>query len=89
MQGEQEAEMMIIEAYAALLLAFLSTERLVFEFLVLFSSFLILHLIYIVTSAINSADVREAIASCLPNHNLQALVPVLERFVVGYQIWCM
>ena len=27
MQGEKEAEMMIIEAYAALLLAFLSTER--------------------------------------------------------------
>ncbi|KAJ6841890.1 uncharacterized protein M6B38_304540 [Iris pallida] len=54
MQGEREAEMMIIEAYAALLLAFLSTE---------------------------SAKVREAIARCLPNHNLQNLVPVLERFV--------
>lgn len=27
LQGEREAEMMIIEAYAALLLAFLSTER--------------------------------------------------------------
>nr|XP_010918439.1 uncharacterized protein LOC105042809 [Elaeis guineensis] len=54
LQGEREAEMMIIEAYAALLLAFLSTE---------------------------STKVREAIASCLPNHNLQVLVPVLERFV--------
>ncbi|XP_020084180.1 uncharacterized protein LOC109707361 isoform X2 [Ananas comosus] len=54
LQGEREAEMMIIEAYAALLLAFLSTE---------------------------SVKVREAIASCLPNNNLQVLVPVLERFV--------
>lgn len=31
LQGEREAEMMIIEAYSALLLAFLSTER--FHFL--------------------------------------------------------
>ena len=29
MQGEKEAEKMIVEAYAALLLAFLSTERFV------------------------------------------------------------
>jgi len=29
LQGEKEAEKMIIEAYAALLLAFLSTERFV------------------------------------------------------------
>jgi hypothetical protein len=29
MQGEREAEMMIVEAYAALLLGFLSIERLV------------------------------------------------------------
>ncbi|KAH7664407.1 Sister chromatid cohesion protein [Dioscorea alata] len=54
LQGEREAEMMIIQAYAALLLAFLSTE---------------------------SSNAREAIAKCLPNHNLRALVPVLERFV--------
>ncbi|THU67156.1 hypothetical protein C4D60_Mb05t21680 [Musa balbisiana] len=54
LQGAREAEMMIIEAYAALLLAFLSTE---------------------------SSKVREAIANCLPNRNLQVLVPVLERFV--------
>ncbi|CAL9102828.1 unnamed protein product [Musa acuminata var. zebrina] len=54
LQGAREAEMMIIEAYAALLLAFLSTE---------------------------SSEVREAIANCLPNRNLQVLVPVLERFV--------
>ncbi|KAJ3690218.1 hypothetical protein LUZ61_019382 [Rhynchospora tenuis] len=53
-QGEKEAEKMILEAYSALLLAFLSTE---------------------------STEVREAIASCLPNNNLMALVPVLERFV--------
>ncbi|KAJ4774395.1 WAPL (Wings apart-like protein regulation of heterochromatin) protein [Rhynchospora pubera] len=54
LQGEKEAEKMILEAYSALLLAFLSTE---------------------------STEVREAIASCLPNNNLMALVPVLERFV--------
>ncbi|URE01449.1 hypothetical protein MUK42_19974 [Musa troglodytarum] len=54
LQGAREAEMMIIEAYSALLLAFLSTE---------------------------SSKVREAIANCLPNQNLQVLVPVLERFV--------
>ncbi|KAI3928086.1 hypothetical protein MKW98_023687 [Papaver atlanticum] len=53
-QGEHEAEKMIIEAYAALLLAFLSTE---------------------------SKNVREAISSCLPDHSLEILVPVLERFV--------
>ncbi|KAF6155795.1 hypothetical protein GIB67_039126 [Kingdonia uniflora] len=53
-EGEREAEKMIIEAYAALLLAFLSTE---------------------------SKNVREAIANRLPDHNLESLVPVLERFV--------
>ncbi|GKV45847.1 hypothetical protein SLEP1_g52882 [Rubroshorea leprosula] len=53
-QGEKEAEKMIVEAYAALLLAFLSTE---------------------------SRSIRDAIAACLPNHNLAILVPVLERFV--------
>ncbi|GFP97390.1 hypothetical protein PHJA_001883100 [Phtheirospermum japonicum] len=54
LQGEKEAEKMIVEAYAALLLAFLSTE---------------------------SQNVRNAIAQCLPNHNLKTLVPVLERFL--------
>ncbi|KAG8385603.1 hypothetical protein BUALT_Bualt03G0062300 [Buddleja alternifolia] len=54
LQGEKEAEKMIVEAYAALLLAFLSTE---------------------------SRSTRNAIADCLPNHNLAILVPVLERFV--------
>ncbi|CAA0837163.1 WAPL (Wings apart-like protein regulation of heterochromatin) protein [Striga hermonthica] len=54
LQGEKEAEKMIVEAYAALLLAFLSTE---------------------------SQNVRNAISDCLPNHNLRALVPVLERFL--------
>ncbi|XP_042520212.1 wings apart-like protein 2 [Macadamia integrifolia] len=53
-QGEREAEKMIIEAYSALLLAFLSTA---------------------------SESAREAIASCLPDYNLEVLVPVLERFV--------
>ncbi|KAI0488227.1 hypothetical protein KFK09_028054 [Dendrobium nobile] len=54
LQSQREAEMMIIEAYTALLLAFLSTE---------------------------STTVKDAIARCLPNHRLQILVPVLERFV--------
>lgn len=38
LQGEHEAEKMIVEAYAALLLAFLSTER--FVLCISFSSFL-------------------------------------------------
>ncbi|KAH9623636.1 hypothetical protein KSS87_010069 [Heliosperma pusillum] len=54
LQGEKEAEKMIVEAYAALLLAFLSTE---------------------------SKNTRNAIANYLPNRNLKALVPVLDRFV--------
>ncbi|KAL2523920.1 WAPL (Wings apart-like protein regulation of heterochromatin) protein [Abeliophyllum distichum] len=54
LQGEKEAEKMIVEAYAALLLAFLSTE---------------------------SKSIHNAIAECLPDHNLAILVPVLERFV--------
>ncbi|XP_020592462.1 uncharacterized protein LOC110032988 isoform X2 [Phalaenopsis equestris] len=54
LQSQREAEMMIIEAYTALLLAFLSTE---------------------------STTVKETIARCLPNHRLEILVPVLERFV--------
>lgn len=54
LQTQREAEMMIIQAYTALLLAFLSTE---------------------------SATVKETIARGLPNHSLQILVPVLERFV--------
>ncbi|XP_042378284.1 wings apart-like protein 2 [Zingiber officinale] len=54
LKGAKEAEMMIIEAYAALLLGFLSVE---------------------------SSKVRKAIADCLPNRNLQGLVPVLEKFV--------
>jgi hypothetical protein len=32
LQGEREAEMMIVEAYAALVLAFLSTERSILTF---------------------------------------------------------
>ncbi|KAK2973956.1 hypothetical protein RJ640_030135, partial [Escallonia rubra] len=54
LQGEKEAEKMIVEAYSALLLAFISTE---------------------------SKSIRNAIAECLPDHNLSILVPVLERFV--------
>lgn len=37
LQGEKEAEKMIVEAYSALLLAFLSTERSICHFKVLFS----------------------------------------------------
>ncbi|GAB4831221.1 hypothetical protein Ancab_005232 [Ancistrocladus abbreviatus] len=54
LEGQKEAEKMILEAYAALLLAFLSTE---------------------------SKSIRERIADCLPEHSLEVLVPVLERFV--------
>lgn len=40
LQGEKEAEKMIVEAYSALLLAFLSTERLIsFFFSIPFCSF--------------------------------------------------
>ncbi|KAI5069519.1 hypothetical protein GOP47_0015820 [Adiantum capillus-veneris] len=53
-QGQQEAEDMIVEAYSALLLAFLSKE---------------------------SSNVRSTIAQHLPDRNLNALVPVLERFL--------
>lgn len=38
LEGEKEAEMMIVEAYAALLLAFLSTERCLFFLSFLFFS---------------------------------------------------
>lgn len=54
LQGEKEAEKMIVESYAALLLAFLSTE---------------------------SKVTRDAIADCLPDHNLRILVPVLDQFL--------
>ncbi|KAL6333594.1 hypothetical protein AAG906_028779 [Vitis piasezkii] len=54
LQGEKEAEKMIVESYAALLLAFLSTE---------------------------SKGTRDAIADCLPDHNLRILVPVLDQFL--------
>ena len=46
LEGEKEAEKMIVEAYSALLLAFLSTERLSFSsflaqfFFSIYSSFL-------------------------------------------------
>lgn len=75
-----------MEAYAALLLAFLSTERCLFflsflfffpirvEFTEINNLFIFIH--------INSMSTRAAIAECLPNHNLGILVPVLERFVV-------
>jgi hypothetical protein len=84
LQGEKEAEKMIVEAYSALLLAFLSTERLICHFKILFSinSFSSLLFSRRVLFAVCSKSVRDAIADCLPNHNLSSLVPVLERFVV-------
>lgn len=46
LQGEKEAEKMIVEAYSALLLAFLSTERLIsFFFSIPFCSFFLLHIL--------------------------------------------
>ncbi|XP_047965030.1 wings apart-like protein 2 [Salvia hispanica] len=54
LQEVKEAEKRAVEAYSALLLAFLSTE---------------------------SKSIRRAIAECLPNQKLSAVVPVLERFV--------
>lgn len=43
LQGEKEAEKMIVEAYAALLLAFLSTERFFFAPLLVFFSDYVSH----------------------------------------------
>lgn len=74
---------MIVEAYAALLLAFLSTERLVY-----FLPFLrIKHCcehsqLLVFFFSVFSKGVRDAIADCLPDRNLAILVPVLDRFVV-------
>lgn len=85
LEGEKEAEKMILEAYSALLLAFLSTERSVFfpwlmaslfPWLMVFSS----HKRQ--SCLIDSRCIRDAIAECLPDHKLAILVPVLERFVV-------
>lgn len=84
LQGAKEAEKMIVEAYSALLLAFLSTERSVWcrkppyfvhSFISLFSHKLLSLLGF-------SKSTRRAIADCLPNQKLAVLVPVLERFVV-------
>ncbi|CAN6546462.1 unnamed protein product [Malus baccata var. baccata] len=69
LQGEQEAEKMIIEAYSALLLAFLSTESIV------------VHILMQNLFAVLSKSIRDAISDCLPDRNLAILVPVLDRFV--------
>ena len=37
LQGEREAEMMIVEAYAALVLAFLSSERSILPYFIMFT----------------------------------------------------
>lgn len=83
LQGEKEAEKMIVEAYAALLLAFLSTERSIYYFKI-FSRYLsfIADFLKEIFFAVYSKSIRDAIADCLPNRSLKVLVPVLDRFVV-------
>lgn len=70
-----------MEAYSALLLAFLSTER-----LVCFLSFCVSSFFDISSMqnffAVRSKSIRDAIADCLPDRSLAILVPVLDRFVV-------
>ena len=90
LQGEKEAEKMIVEAYSALLLAFLSTERSGCNFKIFFSviKFHIRFSQRDVFFAVYSKNIREAIADCLPKRNLAILVPVLERFVVCNSFTC-
>lgn len=84
LQGEKEAEKMIVESYAALLLAFLLTQHyfvLVIELLVICfirNLFCLLNFSLI----IDSKTTGRAITACLPNHKLSTLIPVLEKFVV-------
>lgn len=82
LQGAKEAEKMIVEAYSALLLAFLSTERSVCchkpPYLSI-PSYVSLINYYLLGY---SKSIRRAIAECLPNQKLSVVVPVLERFVV-------
>ena len=75
---------MIVEAYSALLLAFLSTERSFFV-----SDLIIRHNPYElsqetkrVIGSSSSRSIRNSIKDYLPKRNLAILVPVLERFVV-------
>lgn len=82
LQGAKEAEKMIVEAYAALLLAFLSTERSVCCHKLRYCSFHLHSLINYLLYLLPSKSIRHAIAEFLPNRKLAVLVPVLERFVV-------
>lgn len=85
LQGEKEAEKMIVEAYSALLLAFLSTERLIsYQFSIRFYLKLFYCIFYGLqfTFLVYSKSIRAAISENLPDHNLASLVPVLDRFVV-------
>lgn len=72
-----------MEAYSALLLAFLSTER-SFSFSVVL--YVIIYLIFQETKHVlgftSSTSIRNSIRDYLPKRNLAILVPVLERFVV-------
>lgn len=85
LQGEKEAEKMIVEAYSALLLAFLSTERFCTLMMLVISQsidFIFFQLLIFLCLSF-STDIRSAISNCLPDHKLSILVPVLERFVVS------
>jgi hypothetical protein len=81
--------MMIVQAYAALLLAFLSMERFVTCSILLFNLLMIMYQTLMVynffTACCNSMKVCGDISSYLPNNNLKILVPVLEGFVVRLQ----
>lgn len=76
---------MIVEAYSALLLAFLSTER--YFLFSIFSIYVInpskiSHETKHVLGPTSSRSIRNSIKDYLPKRNLAILVPVLERFVV-------
>lgn len=76
---------MIVEAYSALLLAFLSTERLFFVFNMIicynYPSKLSQETKHVLGST-SSRSIRNSIKDYLPKRNLAILVPVLDRFVV-------
>ncbi|KAK9056314.1 hypothetical protein SSX86_027404 [Deinandra increscens subsp. villosa] len=80
LEGEKEAEKTIVEAYSALLLAFLSTERLV-DFIVSQYCLTFGLMEHTCSLTFDSKSIRNAIAECLPNLKISILVPVLERFL--------
>lgn len=82
LQEVKEAEKRAVEAYSALLLAFLSTERSVWCHTLLRNLYNLRSLVKLLSLRGFSKSIRRAIAECLPNQKLSAVVPVLERFVV-------